>query len=122
MYLKVCVAQLVIEILFFTTIECAWVNFFVPLTIQSEFAVVRTKLKQLVLKVSLTGTTEAADTTDGYELNAPDYFFASCNLARSFPTSSDREATVYIKEIDGCMSRNSVESLPFTALDLIQFS
>ena len=76
-----CVVQVFIEIALFETMECLWINFFIPSLVVEEVQQASAALREVAASLC---SSERHDTK--YILNAPDYLFISTQVARAFPT------------------------------------
>jgi hypothetical protein len=87
-YLVCSVIQFAVELLVFETVECAWLNFWLPEFVLQDVTVAANTLKQQVAQV-----TAAPDAAKGrsdlestkYFLNAPAALFVSTKLAKAYP-------------------------------------
>lgn len=78
-FLFACIIQIVVEITFYETSECALVNFFIPDLARNEVRTVNFALHLAIQRVC------TAIVTSNDVLDAPRYLFLSTNLARKFP-------------------------------------
>jgi len=81
MYLYACIGQFFIEIFLFETIECIWLNCFIPLLVSNDIQSISNDINELIYKLCLH---EIKGTK--YFLNSPDYLFISTKVAKKFPT------------------------------------
>ena len=81
-FLSTCIAQIFIEIFINETLECLWLNYFVPLLASREVTAAHQVLLGLVDRVGQTGLIDEAR----YVLNAPDYLFVSKQVAKALPS------------------------------------
>jgi hypothetical protein len=86
-YLIACLVQMMLEIYLFETIECVWINVFVPSLVSSEVQRVNnlllTIINDLCTKVSMGLKLDNKDSS--YSLNVPDYLFVSTRVANKHP-------------------------------------
>lgn len=83
-YAIACAAQVVVEIVINETMECIWVNFFVPTLVTDEVRSVVVAISDTITKLCMTTTYNDEDAAR-YFLNAPDYLFLSTNVAKAYP-------------------------------------
>jgi hypothetical protein len=74
--------QLLLEFALFDTLEVFWVQYYIPRLVLSRVQDGVDRLSELVMTVTM---------PISQPLNAPDYFFVSTRLARSFPTLLESE-------------------------------
>jgi hypothetical protein len=84
-YLIGCVLQFVVEITLNETLECLWVNCFVPSLVANQVHDVSLKLTKAIDLLCNVGKSHAKRTKRLF-LDAPSYLFVSTNLAAKFPT------------------------------------
>jgi hypothetical protein len=78
-YVMACVAQFIIEVLIFQSINVIWVHWVIPRLIQREVTVVVNSLKSLI-------ATSLANPVDWQQpLDTTDHFFVSKAIARKYP-------------------------------------
>eukprot|EP01037_Dinobryon_pediforme_P022829 gene22829-biopygen13772 len=82
LFLSACIAQAFIELFINETLECLWLNYFVPLLAAREVAVAHKVLVDLADKFCRSDLS-LSDQRDS--LNAPDYLFVSTQAAKAFP-------------------------------------
>jgi hypothetical protein len=78
-FLFACIIQIIVEVTFYETSECALVHFFIPDLARNEVRTVNFALHQAIQRVC------SAAFTSNDVLDAPRYLFLSTNLARKFP-------------------------------------
>jgi hypothetical protein len=87
-YLIACLVQMMLEIYLFETIECVWVNVFVPSLVANEVQRVNNTLLNIIndlcTKVSLGLKLDSKD--HQYSLNVPEYLFVSTRVANKHPS------------------------------------
>ena len=81
--MSTCIVQIFIEIFINETLECLWLNYFVPLLASREVTAAHQILLDLVDKVS---ESNKSGDHSRYVLNAPDYLFVSKRVAKAFPS------------------------------------
>jgi hypothetical protein len=86
-YLVCTLVQFAVELLIFETVECAWLNFWVPEFVLQDVAIAAATLKRQVEQVTADvdvakGRSHAGS---GYFLNAPAALFVSTKLAKAYP-------------------------------------
>jgi hypothetical protein len=92
-YLIACIVQMLVEILLFETLECLWMNFFVPNMVAHEVQEVHTMLIETVDRLCRQAGNRGGQSGDigeeeeesRYFLNAPEYLFVSTNIAKAYP-------------------------------------
>eukprot|EP00597_Dinobryon_sp_UTEXLB2267_P010249 CAMPEP_0170104498 /NCGR_PEP_ID=MMETSP0020_2-20130122/4173_1 /TAXON_ID=98059 /ORGANISM="Dinobryon sp., Strain UTEXLB2267" /LENGTH=1127 /DNA_ID=CAMNT_0010328363 /DNA_START=712 /DNA_END=4092 /DNA_ORIENTATION=+ len=88
-YLFACIAQMLIEVFINESLECIWMNFFVPTLVSSEVqsatGIIIDTVNQLC-KVHDDDTNGGKVVASKHLLNAPDYLFVSTNVAKAYPT------------------------------------
>ena len=87
-YLVACIIQMVLEIYLFETMECIWINVFVPSIVHPEVQRVNHLLLDIINDIC-NKAVHGQKITDGNDkrlLDSPDYLFMSNRLARAFPT------------------------------------
>lgn len=77
-YVLVCIAELVVEIFVYETVECLWIHFAVPKLVSDDVA---TSMSAVKHAVSLAFKREREPPV----LNTPKYFFVSHKLAAAYP-------------------------------------
>jgi hypothetical protein len=88
-YVLCCLAQFVVDILIFETVECAWLNFLVPQYVHEEVSSAAQKLR--VLTQQLAGPSHDVEQgrpqgdANKFFLNAPAHLFVSLKLAKRKP-------------------------------------
>jgi hypothetical protein len=83
-YVIACIAQMVVEIVLNETVECLWLNYFVPNMVRAE--VLRATVVLTDIAEELSNATVDSDARRGrYFLDAPSYLFTSSKLAHSYP-------------------------------------
>lgn len=80
-YLVACLMQIGIEIVIYETSECAIVHFVIPSLVHNEIRAAALTLDAAVEKICL----EWGNVDKSIVLDAPQYFFISTNLAKSYP-------------------------------------
>lgn len=92
LFLGGAVVQIVVEILLFETMECLWINFFVPSLVAEEVQRVNTLLVDTVDSICVDAQRQqhtekygAKEETRLQLLNAADYLFVSAKMAKAYP-------------------------------------
>jgi hypothetical protein len=111
-YLAGCVMQIIVEILLNETMECTWVNFFVPNLVASEVIAVSSLLHAAVGRLCSKNSRESR-----FFMDVPDYLFVSTNVAKQFPQLVESMIVrTYQTHIPGELSKKwhlgAVSSLP----------
>ena len=80
LFLSACIAQLFIELFINETLECLWLNYFVPLLAAREVTIAHKVLLDLTDKFCKNSSPDRIES-----LNAPDYLFISTTVSKAFP-------------------------------------
>jgi hypothetical protein len=82
-YMKGCIAQMIVEIFLNETLECIWLNYFVPDLARKEVK----RITALLTKVVEDITSQADEIKNSLLfLDAPSYLFSSTKVAKTHPT------------------------------------
>jgi len=85
-YLFACIAQMLIEIFINESLECVWMNFFVPTLVSSEVQFANSIIIDTVNNLCKVNEEDNVGSSSGKHLvNAPDYLFVSTNVAKAYP-------------------------------------
>lgn len=80
-YVLACAFQLLIEMLFFETLECIWINCMVPSLVSKEVGRVNSMLLEVAQSLCVSG-----EHVEGrYFLNVAEYLYVSSQMAKGFP-------------------------------------
>jgi hypothetical protein len=89
-YLIACLVQMMLEIYLFETIECLWINVFVPSLVSTEVQRVNNLLLSIIndlcTKASLGQKLVDSSQSGAYSLDVPSYLYTSTRVANSHPT------------------------------------
>jgi hypothetical protein len=91
-YLMACIIQIIMEVFFSETLQCLYINYFVPrLMSRSQIDKVRHILQTCIAHLChFKGTPSLQSTVSSWEsshtIDAPNYFFVSTQVAKAFPT------------------------------------
>jgi hypothetical protein len=89
-YLVACVSQILVEMLLFETIECIWIQFFVPNLVADEVRRVNGILTDSIVNLCSNHNKEDDDNNNSLLLlDAPEYLFISTNLAKTYPKAME---------------------------------
>ena len=81
-YLMACIIQFFGEIVFNETLECVWIQCFIPMLVSQDVRNVGDSILDIISELC---STKIESQEQKYLLNAPDFLFVSTNLAKKFP-------------------------------------
>lgn len=91
-YLTAWLLQSALDICVFETMQCAWFHYFIPSLARDEVCAAKAVLEETVAKAAANCTTgnqyhrhHHDEYAEEVQLNAPDYLFVSCKLAKKYP-------------------------------------
>jgi hypothetical protein len=79
-YVIVCVAELLVEVFFYETVECLWIHYMLPSLVRDDVEAIMKTVRDTVHEAFAQQESSAAA-----PLNSPRYFFPSYQLAQSYP-------------------------------------
>jgi hypothetical protein len=89
-YLIACLVQMMLEIYLFETIECLWINVFVPSLVSTEVQRVNNLLLSIIndlcTKASLGQKLVDSSQPGAYSLDVPSFLYTSTRVANAHPT------------------------------------
>ena len=118
LFLSACIAQIMVEVFINETMECLWLNYFIPLLAAREVTAAHKVLINLAdnLCDHIASTTEESNAV----LNAPEYLFVSTQTAKSFPHLMESSIIqLYRSSLPGASAKQWHKSMLLRALEAV---